>query len=126
MQVAIEAYPDLRAEIFCSTFPASLGDISSPEWLIDLLRIDAAAPVSRSEILRKDIRDLLRHKGYKPTGRGKPASEYLVRAAENEKLGPINVAVDVCNVVSLNSGFPISVADLSCVQEPLSIKPGRC
>ncbi len=27
------------------------------------------------------MRKLLRHGGYKPTGRGKPASEYLVRAA---------------------------------------------
>ena len=30
------------------------------------------------------IRDLLRHGGYKPTGRGKPASEYLVRARPRE------------------------------------------
>ena len=46
---------------------------------------------------------MMRHGGYKPTGRGKPASEYLVKAAGNGKLGAINLAVDSCNVVSLGN-----------------------
>jgi DNA/RNA-binding domain of Phe-tRNA-synthetase-like protein len=60
----------------------------------------------------------LRHGGYKPTGRGKPASEYLVKAAA-EGIGPINLAVDACNAVSLHSGLPISVVDLDRVVPPL-------
>ncbi|MCA9693886.1 MAG: hypothetical protein KC636_30140, partial [Myxococcales bacterium] len=63
----------------------------------------------------------LRHGGYKPTGRGKPASEYLVRAAGEGALGSINLAVDVCNVVSLHSGLPISVVDTDLAAEPYSI-----
>jgi DNA/RNA-binding domain of Phe-tRNA-synthetase-like protein len=67
------------------------------------------------------VRDLLRVGGYKPTGRGKPASEYLARAAGEGALGPINAAVDVCNAVSLHSGFPISVVDLDRSSGPFRI-----
>jgi DNA/RNA-binding domain of Phe-tRNA-synthetase-like protein len=65
---------------------------------------------------------MLREGGYKPTGRGKPASEYLVRAASEGALGSINVAVDVCNAVSLHSGFPISVVDLSRARGPFRVR----
>src|SRR5690625_7858436 len=37
------------------------------------------------------------------------------------KLGSINAAVDVCNVVSLHSGIPISVVDLDRLGQPLYI-----
>ena len=68
------------------------------------------------------VRDMLRLGGYKPTGRGKPASEYLLRAATEGGLASINAAVDACNVVSLHSGLPISVVDLARVTAPLSIR----
>jgi DNA/RNA-binding domain of Phe-tRNA-synthetase-like protein len=59
--------------------------------------------------------------GYKPTGRGKPASEYLARAAADGALGSINAAVDACNAVSLHCGFPISVVDLDRARPPFRI-----
>src|SRR6185503_4009822 len=68
------------------------------------------------------VRDLLRQHGYKPTGRGKPASEFLVGAASDAPLARINLAVDACNGVSLHSGLPISVVDLDRAREPLSIR----
>jgi len=71
--------------------------------------------------VRSAVRDLLRHGGYKPTGRGKPASEYLLRAAGEGALSGINLAVDACNAVSLHSGLPISVVDLDRAQAPLAI-----
>ena len=40
------------------------------------------------------VRDLLRAGGFKPAGRSKPASEYLVRAAGEGKLAGINLVVD--------------------------------
>jgi DNA/RNA-binding domain of Phe-tRNA-synthetase-like protein len=101
-----------------------LGSLPSPDWLAALLHPGAAVPVSRSEELRGAVRDLLRHGGYKPTGRGKPASEYLVRAAEEGRLRSINAAVDVCNVVSLHSGIPISVVDLAAAKEPFRVGLG--
>lgn len=121
MQLMIEPHPLLRTAAFTTELPAALADIPSPEWLVDLLRADADAPVRRSEALRAAVRDMLRHGGYKPTGRGKPASEYLVRAAEEGGLRSINFVVDVCNAVSLHSGLPISVIDLDLATSPLRI-----
>ena len=75
----------------------------------------------REDDVRVAVRDLLRARGYKPTGRGKPASEYLVKASENGFLGSINAAVDACNAVSLHSGLPISVVDLAKVTPPFRV-----
>ena len=86
-----------------------------------MLRANPTVPLHRTEELRTAVRNMLRHGGYKPTGRGKPASEYLTRAAEENSLRPINLAVDACNVVSLHSGFPISVVDLARTAAPFRI-----
>lgn len=63
------------------------------------------------ENVKSAIRDLLRKGGYKPTGRGKPASEYLAQAAARGEFPRINHAVDALNLVSLESGLPISLLD---------------
>ncbi|MHC5011807.1 MAG: phenylalanine--tRNA ligase beta subunit-related protein [Planctomycetota bacterium] len=62
--------------------------------------------------LRRAIRDVLRHGGFKPTGRNKPASEYLARAAAAGTFPRINNVVDACNLHSLETGYPISLLDL--------------
>lgn len=64
------------------------------------------------EQLRLASRDMLRNGRYKPTGRGKPASEYLLRAAARGELPRINGPVDANNLVSLQHCVPISVWDL--------------
>src|SRR5690606_144310 len=97
-----------------------LSDVD-PAQLMPWLRADAQAPLARSEEVRQAVRDMLRHGGYKPTGRGKPAAEYLVRAASEGTLSTINAAVDACNAVSLHSGLPVSVIDLDRATEPLRI-----
>ncbi|MCA8967860.1 MAG: hypothetical protein KDC48_23470, partial [Planctomycetes bacterium] len=109
------------AGAFVTCFPAPLAECPSPDWLLALHSLEADAPLARDEDVRAAVRDLLRHGGYKPTGRGKPASEYLVRAAGEGALGAINLAVDACNAVSLHSGLPISVVDLDRAVAPLSI-----
>jgi len=119
--LAVEPHPHLRFGAFTTTLPDPLGEIVVPDWLVALLAPDADAPLQRSEDVRKDVRDLLRHGGYKPTGRGKPASEYLVRAAADGKLGSINLVVDACNAVSLHSGLPISVVDTDRARAPFRI-----
>ena len=118
--LSLDPHPALRAAAFVSEWPRSLGEVDASE-VAALLRADAAAPLSRSEETRQAVRDLLRHGGYKPTGRGKPASEYLVKAVEAGKLGSINAAVDCCNVVSFHSGLPISVVDLALAEPPFRI-----
>ena len=57
------------------------------------------------------IRDLLRRGGYKPTGRGKPASEDLAAAAARGEFPRITHVVDALNLTSLESGLPISLLD---------------
>ena len=111
MNLPTVVYPGLAAQVLAATFPHRLGEWPTPAWLLDLLRVGAPAPVQTSEALRTAVRDLLRAHGYRPTGRGKPSSEYLVNAVGEGKLGSINAAVDAGNVVSLHSGLPISVVD---------------
>ena len=121
IRLEVEPHPSLRVAAFTTTFPASLATLSTPTAVLDALRLDTLAPLERNEESRAAVRDMLRHRGYKPTGRGKPASEYLVRAASEGALGSINAAVDACNAVSLHSGFPISVVDLDRAHGPFRI-----
>ncbi|HEX6941106.1 MAG TPA: hypothetical protein VF158_16935, partial [Longimicrobiales bacterium] len=120
-RLEIERHPLLRVAAFETRFPAPLGELPVPERIGGWLRLDAPAPFQRDEAVRTAVRDMLRWGGYKPTGRGKPASEYLVRAAGEGALGSINLAVDVCNAVSLHSGLPISVVDLELARPPFRI-----
>ena len=119
--LAVEDHPLLRVAAFTTVFNAPLGAVSTPPSIIAVQRLDAAAPLERNEETRAAVRDMLRHGGYKPTGRGKPASEYLVRASAEGKLAPINAAVDVGNVVSLHSGLPISVVDVDRLHAPVRV-----
>ena len=123
-QIEVESHPLLRPAAFTTVFPAPLGEMESPDWVMDLLALDAEAPLSRDEAVRMRGRDMLRHWGHKPAGRGKPASEYLVRAVGQGELGSINVAVDILNVVSLHSGFSIALVDLDLSSPPFRVAPG--
>ncbi len=64
------------------------------------------------EARRLAARDMLRNGRYKPTGRGKPASEYLLRALADGDFPRINAPVDVNNLISAGSALPISLWDL--------------
>jgi len=113
--------PSLRCGSFLTIFARPLEGIPTTGWLAALLHGDAEAPLHRSEEVRQAVRNVLRHGGYKPTGRGKPSSEYLIRAAQEGTLSSINLAVDACNAVSLHSGLPISVVDADLAREPWQV-----
>lgn len=119
--ITLQPHPLLDIAAFRTELPAPLGELESPPWLRELLGPDVEAPLSRSEDVRAAIRDMLRHGGYKPTGRGKPSSEYLVRVATEGGLDAINPVVDCGNVVSLHSGLPVSVVDDDLLTGPLFI-----
>ena len=121
MNLPVEPHPSLVLAAFHTVWPTALEAIESSAWLAELLVLGAPAPVQRREELRACIRDMLRHGGYKPTGRGKPASEYLATAAAGDGLRRINAAVDVANAVSLHSGFPVSVVDLDRLAMPMHV-----
>ncbi len=119
--ITIDPHPLLDAGALVTRFVRPLGDQPSPDALRALLRVEATAPLLADDAVRAAVRDLLRHGGYKPTGRGKPSSEYLARAAGDGTLGSINLAVDACNAVSLHSGLPISVVDLDRARPPFRL-----
>ncbi len=64
------------------------------------------------ETVRSAVRGMLRYGRYKPTGRAKPASEYLLAAAREDRFPTINNLVDINNLISLESRLPISIIDL--------------
>lgn len=81
--------------------------------LAERLAAEAAghAP-EHAEPVRLAARDMLRHGRYKPTGRGKPASEYLARTAADGSFPRINALVDINNLISLDARLPSSLWDL--------------
>lgn len=119
--ISVDAHPLLELSCFITEFPKPLGEVGPVQALVDLLKVDAPAPLRSDDEVRGHVRELLRHGGYKPTGRGKPASEYLLRAVGEGALGSINAAVDACNVASLHSGLPISVVDLTLAKAPFRV-----
>lgn len=127
MTITIAEHALLDARVFETVFTTPLGEVAAARStsLAARLALASEAPFASTEEIRGHVRDLLRVTGYKPTGRGKPASEYLLRASGEGKLSSINFAVDACNVVSLHSGLPISVVDLDKAQPPFSIRAAQ-
>jgi DNA/RNA-binding domain of Phe-tRNA-synthetase-like protein len=119
--IHIEPHTLLDARVFTTTFARPLGETPTPAEVFALLSLNAAAPLKSDEDVKEAVRELLRHGGFKPSGRSKPASEYLIRAVGDGALSSINACVDVCNIVSLHSGLPISVVDLAKTKPPFKI-----
>lgn len=126
-------HPLLERAAFVTDFPKPLGELASPPELLALHResepgsatslpLQPCLDEDQREVLRQDVRDVLRHGGHKPTGRGKPSSEYLQRARRERKIPSINLAVDICNSVSVHCGLPISVIDLDRSAPPFSVR----
>jgi len=85
----------------------------SPDWEL---------PAER----RTAIRQLLKIGGFSPTGRNKPAHEFLIRdLKERGSFNYINNVVDVNNVVSLESLLPISVFDVAKLGDSLIVRIGE-
>jgi DNA/RNA-binding domain of Phe-tRNA-synthetase-like protein len=61
--------------------------------------------------VKDPVRAMLRAGGFKPAGRQKPASEYLAQAAREGRFPSINGPVDCNNLLSLETGLPISLLD---------------
>jgi len=72
------------------------------------------------------VRAMLRRGTYRPAGRGKPSSEYLVAAATAGEFPAVNFFVDAANIVSLVSGYPISLVDSDKTGADLQLRLGTC
>lgn len=92
--------------------------------LEDVLRQRRFPLPVEDDAFRMRVRDVFRNGRYKPTGRGKPASEYLLRTAEEGTFPRINTLVDICNAVSLAHVVPISILDLDRAMEVVSDSQG--
>ncbi len=140
LRIDVESHPLLALRGFVAQWSTALGQMPQIPWLTASLRpravIDADPTVvdgtpwlpaaldtlgGSDDTVRAAVRTLLRHGGYKPSGRGKPASEYLLAAAAEGTIGPINTAVDLCNAVSMHAGLPISVVDLDRATPPFRL-----
>jgi DNA/RNA-binding domain of Phe-tRNA-synthetase-like protein len=119
-------HPTLRLALIEAT---DLQAAASPEPLLcELARAEAALredPSRFVEAVRQALRELLRHGGYKPTGRGKPASEFLLAQALGGGLPRILDLVDINNLVSLRHAHPISVFDADALGPELAVRFGR-
>jgi DNA/RNA-binding domain of Phe-tRNA-synthetase-like protein len=92
--------------------PAPAAQAAELDALIAAVPTDGELP---GAVSKDAVRALLRTGGYKPSGRGKPASEYLAQAARERRFPRINNLVDANNLLSLATGLPISLLDLEVV-----------
>jgi DNA/RNA-binding domain of Phe-tRNA-synthetase-like protein len=122
LTVSVADHPLLVVDAFVTRFAQPLVELHAPASILELLEPQARAPICSSDTVRSEVRALLRHGGFKPAGRSKPASEYLHAVQQEGKFPAINAAVDACNVVSLHSGLPISLVDLDRTNGALAVR----
>jgi len=85
-------------------------------------RVQAGHQVVSAE-RKAAVRNMLRHGSFKPAGRSKPASEYLLAAAA-DWFPLVNGPVDVNNSVSLQWGYPASIFDATLSGWDLLLRRG--
>ena len=102
---------------------------AGPTIMAQVAQLDdqlTAAPADAAEERRSALRRMLRHGRYRPSGRSKPAQEYLRRQWDRSgELSLINNVVDVNNIVSLRHGLPMSVFDVGALRGALTLRRGR-
>lgn len=117
------------ARLGVAYFPeVAIGD--TPPGLLDeisqLCGDYLARGVDMPEDFVKGVRALLRQGGFKPSGRNRPASEYLIRdLIEEREFKYINNLVDINNLLSLRHFLPMTVLDAAKFQGALELRVGR-
>jgi DNA/RNA-binding domain of Phe-tRNA-synthetase-like protein len=97
----------------------------APEWLAEIVgAAQAAGEAFWPEGVKRAVRDLLKHGKYRATGRGKPASEFLLNAALTGEFPVVCDLVDVNNAVSLACGYPASILDADLAGPELLVRRG--
>jgi len=97
----------------------------APAWVV--AAVEAARIAGEGhwpEGVRRAVRDLLKFGRYRATGRGKPASEFLLNSALAGEFPVVNDVVDANNVISLGCGYPASVLDAELTGPDLLVRRG--
>jgi DNA/RNA-binding domain of Phe-tRNA-synthetase-like protein len=76
------------------------------------------------EGFKERVRKMLRFGVYKPCGRAKPSSEFLLNAAVQDAFPFLHAPVDVNNAVSLESGYPATIFDADLSGTELLLRRG--
>lgn len=117
--------PCMPVLIWADRISAPIADQGLPPFLPEIVaRAHALGDAFWPAGLKERVRDMLRHGRYKPAGRGKPASEFLLASAIAGEFPAINGPVDVNNAVSLESGYPGSIFDAALTGERLLLRRG--
>ena len=121
----LEPRPVRAALIWGRGMPECVKPLSAPAYLAALLtQVCAAGESFLSPERKAAVRGMLRFGRYKPSGRSKPSSEYLLSAALQGEFPLVNRPVDVNNAISLESGYPASIFDLDLCGPSLLLRRG--
>ncbi len=123
---ALNPSPTLPALIWAEGIAPPVPTETTPEVLRALLeRVQSVGEEFVPSTTRQRVRGMLRFGKYKPAGRSKPASEFLLRAALSDAFPLVNGPVDVNNIVSLESGLPGSIFDAELSGRELRVRRGE-
>ena len=128
---SIEAGRLRAALVWASGLPCSPATTAPSAFLADLLvRVRSSGEAFLAPERKAAVRNMLRHGKYKPAGRAKPSSEYLLAAAlEGEApMGGfplVNGPVDANNAASLAWGYPASIFDVAKCGRDLLLRWGQ-
>jgi DNA/RNA-binding domain of Phe-tRNA-synthetase-like protein len=113
------------ALIWALGLPGCPKTVAVPAYVSEMLdRVRAAGDGFLSPERKVAVRGMLRFGKYKPAGRSKPSSEYLLGAALQGDFPLVNGPVDVNNSVSLAWGYPASLFDLELSGPDLLLRRG--
>jgi len=126
IDASLEPCPCRPALIWADGIAAPAPSETLPEALAELVRRAAReGNAFWAPEIKTRVRKMLRHGKYRPNGRAKPASEFLLKAACSGHFPAINPPVDANNAVSLESGLPGSIFDTALSGERLVLRRGR-
>ncbi|MEP0813422.1 MAG: hypothetical protein HRF49_01995 [bacterium] len=102
---------------------------SSAEFVAKIEQLAADILAGKSGIsddAKSKVRNMLKIDGFSPSGRNRPASEYLLRELERTgKFKYINNVVDINNYISLKTALPISIFDTGKMAGAMVIRTGN-
>ncbi len=113
------------ALIWANGLSPSTSSSSPPQFLQHAVRATRKAGAEfLPEGLKAEVRDIIRHGKFRPSGRSKPASEFLLQAALADEFPSVSTLVDINNTVSLLSSYPASIFDADLTGERLLLRRG--